>query len=213
MILAMAAVSCTHKSATTGATAVSDNSPVLAKVGDKSITKNMYETELNTIPDQVRGYFLKQGGPQAFLDQIISKELLYQEAVKEGIDKDQRLQAAVDNYRKISMVKLLLQKKIGADLNVTDNEAQKYYDSHKEDFKMKEGKAAGQIVPFDAIKSLIKQRMAGEKQEQAFASYVNELKKSAKVQINDQAVKDLAKEMPALTNTPTGLIQGMPGGK
>ena len=116
MALAMAvSVSCTHQSATKGA-ASADNSPVLAKVGDKTITKAMFESELGALPEQVRGYFLKQGGPGAFLDQIISKELLYQEAEKEGLDKDKDLQAAVENYKKITMVKLLLRNKMGPGL-------------------------------------------------------------------------------------------------
>ena len=199
-ILALA-FSCTHQNSAKEP-ASTDNSAVLAKVGDKAITKAMFESELDALPEQVRGYFMKQGGPRAFLDQIISKEVLYQEALKEGLDKDKDLQAAVKNYKKITMVKLLLQKKIGENLTVSDAEAKKYYDGNKDVFTIKEGKAAGQLVPFDAIKPMIKQRLIAEKQAQAFTQYVDELKKGTKIDVNEQAVQALAANSPAAANTP-----------
>ncbi|MDA8087317.1 MAG: peptidylprolyl isomerase [Nitrospiraceae bacterium] len=212
-ILALA-FSCTHQNSAKEP-ASTDNSAVLAKVGDKAITKAMFESELDALPEQVRGYFMKQGGPRAFLDQIIRKEVLYQEALKEGLDKDKDLQAAVKNYKKITMVKLLLQKKIGKDLSVSDDEAQKYYDSHKDAFTMKEGKAAGKLVPFSAIKPLIKQRLASEKEAKAFTDYVSELKKGTKVDVNDKAVQQLSEDVPAAANTPAAAMQpsGVPAAK
>ncbi len=193
------AVACSHQN-TAKQSSSTDNSPVLAQVGDKKITKAMFDTELDALPPQVREYFMKQGGPGAFLDQIISKELLYQEAVKEGLDQNKELQAAVQNYKKITMVKLLLQKKIGANITVTDDEAKKYYDGNKDAFKIKEGKEAGQLVPFNAIEPLIKQRIAAEKQAKAFEAYVAQLKKSTNVTVNEQAVQALSAGFS--TNTP-----------
>ncbi|MDA8172073.1 MAG: SurA N-terminal domain-containing protein [Nitrospiraceae bacterium] len=179
-----------------------DNSPVLARVGDKAITKAMFDDELNALPPQIRDYFLKQGGSQAFLNEIINKELLYQEAVKEGIDNDQRLQKAVEDYKKITMVKLLLHKKIESSPTVSDAEVQKYYDDHKNDFKMKGPGKTAKVVPFDTIKPLLRQRMIAAKQEQAFSDYVNTLKKTTKVDIDEQAVKALNEAAPAMGNTP-----------
>ncbi len=195
------AFSCSHQKASKQS-ASSDNSTVLAQVGDKKITKAMFDTELDALPAQVREYFMKQGGPGAFLDQIISKELLYQEAVKEGLDQNKELQAAVANYKKITMVKLLLQKKIGSDTSVSDGEAKKYYDSNKDAFTIKEGKDSGKLVPFSAIEPLIKQRIAAEKQAKAFAAYVDELKKGTKVTVNEQAVQALAADVSAMANAP-----------
>lgn len=189
------AVSCS-KTANNAAKSA-DNSPVLATVGDHSITKAMYDDELTALPPQVKDYFMKQGGSQAFLNEMINKELLYQEAVKEGIDKDQKLEKAVEDFRKITMVKLLLQKKIEAAPEVSDAEVQKYYNDHKNDFKVKGPGKTSKTVPFDAIKSLLRQRLLQAKQEQAFLDYVNTLKKTTKVNINDQAVKELSGEAAA----------------
>ncbi|MDA8088436.1 MAG: SurA N-terminal domain-containing protein [Nitrospiraceae bacterium] len=194
------AVSC---SKTANQAKSADNSPVLATVGGKAITKAMFEDEINALPPQIRDYFLKQGGSQAFLNEIINKELLYQEAMKEGIENDQRLQKAVEDYKKITMVKLLLQKKMeGSNPTVSDAEVKQYYDSHKDDFKMKGAGNTAKVVPFDAIKALLKQRMVAAKQEQAFTDYVNTLKKTTKVDINEQAVKALDAAAPAAGNTP-----------
>ncbi|MDA8387177.1 MAG: SurA N-terminal domain-containing protein [Nitrospiraceae bacterium] len=178
------------------------DSTVLATVGNKTITTAMYEDELNNLPPQVRQYFLRQGGSQAFLNEIINKELLYQEAMKEGIDKDKGLKQAVESYKKITMVKMLLQRKIeGASTTVSDADVKNYYDTHKEDFKLKGPGKTEKVLPFPAIKALIRQHLIEAKQEQAFAEYVNNLKKTAKININERAVQTL-QPAPEMENTP-----------
>ncbi len=191
-------ISCTKSANKTNS---ADNSTVLATVGNKKITIAMYEEELNALPPQVRQYFLRQGGSQAFLNEIINKELLYQEALKEGIDRDKGLKKAVEDYRKITMVKMLLQKKIETAPVVSDADVKNYYDSHREDFKVKGPGGKKKVVPFTAIKALIRQHLIEAKQEQAFTDYVNNLKKATQININTQAVQAL-QPAPEMGNTP-----------
>jgi peptidyl-prolyl cis-trans isomerase C len=53
-----------------------------------------------------------------------------------------------------------------------------------------EGTKPPSYVPFDEVKDFIKQRIAQEKQKQLLDKYIEDLKKSAKIQINDGLLKD-----------------------
>ncbi|MDA8168433.1 MAG: SurA N-terminal domain-containing protein [Nitrospiraceae bacterium] len=194
LMMALALISCNRQKTgteTSGSAPSASSQAYLAKVNDVVITKQMYDEELNALPEQLRQVFLRQGGPEAFLNELVNKELLYQEARKKGLDKDQRLAKAVEDYRKITMVKLLLQDQIENKTSVSDDDVKKFYDQNKQDFKVLSGKDKGKTVDFDMVKELIRQRLNSRRQEQAFNDYLNGLKKSNKVEINQQEVSKL----------------------
>ena len=199
-MLAQIVVSCAKSANKAGS---ADNSAVLATVGNKKITTAMYEEELNALPPQVKQYFMRAGGNQAFLNEIINKEILYQEAKREGIDKNARLKKAVRDYKKIAMVKILLAQKIGSP-TVTDADVKNYYDSHKEAFTVKGPGKKEKTIPFATIQALIRQHLMESRQEKAFTTYVNSLKTTAKININEQAVQALAPQQaaPQVGNAP-----------
>jgi peptidyl-prolyl cis-trans isomerase C len=161
------------------------------------------EEELDALPEQVKPIFLSQGA-ETFLNELISKELLYQEAKRQGLDKDKRLKRDMEEFRKVWMVKRLLQEKIEKEAKVPDEEARKYYDANRDDFRVKvPGAGRAELLSFDAVKDLIKQRLASEKQEKVFTAYIEDLKKAAAVDINEEALKDLS-GFAGTANAPVG---------
>jgi parvulin-like peptidyl-prolyl isomerase len=55
-------------------------------------------------------------------------------------------------------------------------------------------KKLGPVFEFDKVKNFIQQRLSAEKQKEAFDSYIDELKKSLKVEMNKDAIAKLASE-------------------
>jgi parvulin-like peptidyl-prolyl isomerase len=260
--------------------------PYLAKVGNGTITETDLEREMKTLPEFAQALFAGPGGKEKFLDELIKKEVLYQEALKKGLDKDPKFNAKVEDFKKITLVGMLLDKEIEAKGKVTEQDAKAYYEKNKADFAfVKQIKAShilvktedeankiyerlikgedfakiakqssidtgsaknggdlgyfakGQMVPefesaaaqlkageishpiktkfgyhiikvtdkktdkpveFEKVKNVIMQRLSGEKQKEAFDTYLTDLRKSYKVEINKEALSKLgaAKEAP-----------------
>ena len=58
--------------------------PYLAKVGTQTITLGDLERDLRNLPEFAQKLFEGTAGKEKFLDEMIKKELLYQEAMKKG---------------------------------------------------------------------------------------------------------------------------------
>ncbi len=109
-------------------------SSYLAKVGNKTITEADMEREISNLPDFVQKMFEGVSGKQRFLDELIKREILYQEALKKGLDKDPVYQRKLEDFKKMNLVGLLLEKEIERKTKISDKEVRDYYEQHKEDF-------------------------------------------------------------------------------
>ena len=106
----------------------------LAKVGNSVITEADLEREIKNLPDFVQKMFEGTSGREKFLEELVKRELLYQEALKKGLDKDLAYQKKLEDFKKINLVGILLEKEIESKAKVSDKEIRDYYEKHKEDF-------------------------------------------------------------------------------
>lgn len=110
------------------------NGDVLAKVGTASISQGDFYNDLKSLPDYARQMFEGENGKEKFLDEIVKKEILYQQALKEGLDKDPKFSKKVEDFKKLTLVSELLEKEIMAKAKVSDSDVKDYYSKHKQDF-------------------------------------------------------------------------------
>jgi len=173
-----------------------NNKEYIAKVDGTKITGERMNEELESLPEQARVLFMSQGETKELLNMIINQEILYQEAKKKDLEKDKRLREALEKFKKISMVKLLIAEEIEGKAQVSDEELKKYYEENKEEFRLNAPgrKEHGQLMSFDVVKELVRQRLVSEKQQKLFASYMDGLKKKYKVEINEAALQEFGKE-------------------
>jgi parvulin-like peptidyl-prolyl isomerase len=106
----------------------------LAKVGNVKITQADLEREIKNLPDFAQKIFEGSGGKERFLNELIKKELLYQEALKKGLDKNTEYLKKVEDFKKITLIGQLLEKEIESKAKVTDQAVKDYYEKHKEEF-------------------------------------------------------------------------------
>jgi len=259
------------------------SSAYIAKVGSEVITQEDVNRELKGLPPQIQGMFSGPEGAEKFADELVKREMLSQEAKKKGFDNDAEYKKKVEEFKKLTLISLLLQKEIEEKSKVTDKDVKDYYEAHKAElttnnqvrashilvkneeeakkildqvrkgadfakiakeksidtgsaknggdlgffsrgqmvpefenaaFALKQGevggpvktqfgyhiikvtgKKEGKIVEFDKVKDLLTQKVTAEKQKQVFDSYMNELKKSYKVEINKDALAKMWKDM------------------
>jgi peptidyl-prolyl cis-trans isomerase C len=103
----------------------------LAKVGKTRITEADLAREIKNLPEFAQKLFEGSGGKEKFLDELVKKELLYQEAVKKGLDKDAEYQKKLEDFKKLTLISVLLEKQIEDKTKVTDQEVKEYYEKHK----------------------------------------------------------------------------------
>jgi parvulin-like peptidyl-prolyl isomerase len=108
-----------------------DDSPVVATIGDRSITANDLKAKLEEQPPFVRARYATLEKKKEFLDNQIRFELLVQEARQRGLDKDPEVRATLE---KVMVQKLLRTQQESAAGAVSDEELRKYYDEHRDEF-------------------------------------------------------------------------------
>ncbi len=262
-----------------------DSKVLVTMEGDK-ITLNEFNQALDKIPMNMKMLVATESGKRQYLDSLITKRLLLQEAKKEKIDSSKEFQEKLDEIKDQLLMESLLKKKLTMEAKISDEDLKKYYDAHKEEFKKdveistrhilvktedeakqilarlqkgedfvdlakkysidpnakmsggeigfhpkgtllpeyeaaafklkKPGQISGVVktqfgyhiiklegakppsyVPFEEVKDFIKQKLAQEKQKELFEKYVEGLKKSAKITIDEQLLK--AEEKPQTT--------------
>lgn len=103
----------------------------LAKIGDSVITQADFDREIKGLPEFVQKMFEGPAGKENFLNELIKRELLYKEALKKGLDKDAEYVKKLEDFKKITLVGLLLQKEIEGKVKVSDQEVKDYYEKNK----------------------------------------------------------------------------------
>jgi len=78
--------------------------PYLAKVGTVKITQADLERDIKNLPEFAQKLFEGPAGKEKFLDEMIKKELLYQEASKRGLDKDPEYLRKLEEFKKLTLI-------------------------------------------------------------------------------------------------------------
>jgi parvulin-like peptidyl-prolyl isomerase len=268
----------------------------IATVDGQKISLQEFNAELDKIPMNMKIVVASQSGKRDFLDRLIVKKLLLDEAKKDNIEKTKDFQDRLSDIREQLLIESLLKNKVTAEAKFSDEDLQKYYDAHKEEFKKGqeiqtrqivvkteqeakelqariakgedfaelakrysidpsakttggdigyhakgtlipefeeaafkltkvgqvtppvktqlgyhiiklEGVKTGDYVPFPEVKEFIRQKMTQEKQTDVLKKYIEDLKKNAKIVVNEEVLKEDVKKVEA----PSAKIDGQSG--
>src|SRR3954466_5712382 len=125
-LLAAAALAACSKSS-------SKSGPVVATVGNESITADEMRQRLNETSPFLRARYNTVERKKEFLENLVRNELLAQEAVRQGYDKS----PAVRDQMKRAMIQELIKHQLDAKLtgaDIADEDLKKFYEAHIEDF-------------------------------------------------------------------------------
>jgi len=177
----------------------------LARVNDEKITVDQFNKELAKVePPLIRDMFREE--PNNLLERIIVKTLLLQEVKKQG------LSAPVKTYKDAaknspspeeSTIIEFISKKFSSPPEVTREEVEGFYKMYKDQMG---GKPLKEVAP--GIEQYIKEA----KQQEALRQFLEELRKNAKVDINQERLKKITAKPPEM-NTEDDLKQALTSGK
>ena len=161
----------------------------LVKINGVTITKEDLKKEVEALPPFAQKMFEGEEGIARLIDELIKKELLYQEAKKKGLDRDAAYLKKVADSQKLILISALLEKEIEDKAKLSDKDVRDFYEKNKADF-MVQGKA----IEFEKIRDMLAQRLTAQKQKEVFDGYVENLKKSYKIDVNKDAIAGLSKK-------------------
>lgn len=99
----------------------------LVSVNGKKITEGDVEF-LGTVNPRIKAQLASPMGKKRILDNLVEQELLYQEAIKKGINRDPEVRAKAELYRRVIVAQSLLD-------NELEKTAKDYYKENPEEFK------------------------------------------------------------------------------
>lgn len=108
-----------------------DESPVLVIVNGKPITQDEFEYRWSELPASVQARYKNEGGRRKFLDDLISRELLLQEARKLGLDRTPRATERLERVKEQLALDELMKAAVTAQVDLSRDELEGYYALHK----------------------------------------------------------------------------------
>ena len=126
----------------------------IATVGNGTVTQEMLDATLERIPEAQREQMEQAGQMDQVKESLYIGELLYQEALAAGLDKDPKVLISAALAERSALAEAYIEKKI--DEGLTDARVQQYYDDHKVQYAQEQAKLRIIVAKDDAAAADVK---------------------------------------------------------
>lgn len=154
---------------------------IVAKVNNYEITKEEFEQEFK---DSVYSRQDTLQSRKEFLDNLINRKLILQDAQKKGLDKNNDFLKTVEKFWEQSLLKIALDKKtkeLAGSASVSDKDIEEAYSKMPADVKADK--------PYENMYTQIKWELTRFKESQQVNDWVSGLRKKAAVTVNNDLLK------------------------
>jgi peptidyl-prolyl cis-trans isomerase C len=141
-----ALVACQGSNSPGGTKTEKKTGSVLAEVNGGSITTGDFERELKNLPEYLKAMADTPQGRKEMLDTMVIRELILQQAAKDGLDKGPEIEDKLQDLKKRLIVESFLKKKVETESKVSDEDMKKFYEQNKDKFKSGEQIKASHIL-------------------------------------------------------------------
>ncbi|BCS51721.1 peptidylprolyl isomerase [Geobacter sp. SVR] len=119
---------------------------VLAEVNGATITTGDFSRELKNLPEYLKAMADTPQGRKEMLDTMVIRELILQQATKDGVDKSPEIEEKLQDLKKRLIVEAFLKKKVESESQISDADLKKFYDQNLDKFKTGEQVRASHIL-------------------------------------------------------------------
>jgi uncharacterized protein YdiU (UPF0061 family) len=154
---------------------------ILAKINDFYLTLNEFQYKLSDELEMERDFKLTKEARDEFLNDIIRKELLIQEAKKMELDKEEKFMRTIESYWEATLIRDLMEKKgmeISETIIVSQDEINNYYNSLK--------KTRPDLPPLESMEEAIIKDLKERKKTEKLREWIDSLQKNADIDINKE---------------------------
>ena len=156
-----------------------ENSEVLAKINDFYLTLNEFQYKLSNELEMERDFKLTKEAREEFLNDIVRKELLLQEAKKLDLDKEEKFMRTIESYWEATLIRDLMEKKgmeISETIIVSQDEIVNNYNLLK--------KTRPDLPPLESMEETITKELKETKKTEKLKEWIDSLQKKADIEIN-----------------------------
>jgi hypothetical protein len=171
-----------------GGEAVPDNA-VLATAAGENITYEKVKAQLQRMAGMGREGRDLAHNPVA-IKRVLTREAtglsLAAYAKKEGIEGSEWLKSTHEEIERSILVDLMVEKVLEGETPPDDKEVEAYYKENPDMFAQH-----GKTVPLAKVKEQLRGFLRNEKRKSALNAYIEELKKKAKITVNEKALAEI----------------------
>ena len=111
----------------------------IARIGKDFILQSDIDKELNSMPGWMRERFDDPAEKDKFVQEFISREVLYRKAKRLGLDRSAEMREAVELFKKQRAVQTLIEKEIGDKIDVDADDIETFYKANMKNYTEPEG--------------------------------------------------------------------------
>jgi len=152
---------------------------ILARINDYNLTLEEFQYQLAAELQMEKDFKLTKEAKKEFLEELIRKELLIQEAKKLNLDRKEKFVRAIEHYWESTLIRDLMElksKEIAQRAYISQDEIERYY---------KEMQNSGEeLPPLQELKEKITKELEGKKKTGMLKEFINDLREKAKIEIN-----------------------------
>ncbi len=123
-----------------------DSTKALAIINGKEITASEFDLRWSQLPEFAKKTYAGQYGRKKFLEELITRELLLQEARKRGLDRERTLVERVERFKERSVLDTLMREEVDSRITVTQEEIKAYYAANPGTFTAADDLRASHIL-------------------------------------------------------------------
>ncbi len=124
------ALLCASTALSAGCTEPLQEEPVVAMINGRAITQPEFDVRWNELSQATRARYDKEGGKRRFLDELIMRELLMQEARRQGLDQSDEIREKTQRYKEQLILDEVLKDRIKTKVEVSKDEVDAYFLKH-----------------------------------------------------------------------------------
>lgn len=149
---------------------------VIATVNEIEITQGYLEKKFQSLPEEYKGVF--QNDREGFLDELIIRELLYQEAERLGLGKNVTNIDEAERKKDAYIQELI--RELTKKVKITETEMKSFYSARQTEMKG---------MDYEEVKASIQAYLTQQKQGEMLEKYISDLKNKAKIVKNMEWIK------------------------
>lgn len=159
----------------------SNNKEVIATINDYELTLEEFEDQLVADLNYEEDYKLTREAKEEFLDQLIRKELLIQEATRLELNRKEKFIKAIERYWEATLIRDLMELK-GEEFAQRTYVPEEEIEASYRDIKKKRP----DIAPLKEVREDIYKEIAERKKRERLKEWIAQLRENSNIRINEE---------------------------
>ena len=154
---------------------------IVAKINDYELTLKEFDDQLAAELELDKDFKLTKEAKKEFLEQLIRKELLIQEATKLELDRREKFIRAIERYWESTLIRDLVELK-GKEFSQRTYVSQEEIEARYEELK----KSEGELPLLEEIQEKIAKELKEQKKREKLMAWINDSRRNTKIEIDQE---------------------------